>query len=95
MQNNTLDLILKILSYILTNFLPILLCVIFYTLAERKAMASIQRRLGPSYITQHGILQPLADGLKALFKESIIPKRSDKSLFLLAPCIVFIIGFGN
>lgn len=58
-------------------------------------MAAIQRRLGPSYITKHGILQPLADGLKALFKESIIPKRSDKGLFLLAPCIVLIIGFGN
>lgn len=85
----------NILSYILSNFLPILLCVIFYTLAERKAMAAIQRRLGPSYITQHGIAQPLADGVKALFKESIIPKRSDKGLFILAPCIVLIIGYGN
>jgi len=92
---DTLQVISKILAYILSNFLPILLCVIFYTLAERKAMAAIQRRLGPSYITQHGILQPLADGVKALFKESIIPKRSDKGLFLLAPCIVLIIGFGN
>jgi len=85
----------KILTFILANFIPILICVIFYTLAERKAMAAIQRRLGPSYITQHGIAQPLADGVKALLKETIIPKRANKVLFLIAPCIVLTIGYGN
>jgi len=85
----------KFITFILANLIPILVCVIFYTLAERKAMAAIQRRLGPSYITQHGIAQPLADGVKALLKETIIPKRANKVLFLMAPCIVFIIAYGN
>lgn len=87
--------VLTTLKFILANFLPILLAVVFYTLAERKAIAAIQRRLGPSYITQHGIAQPLADGVKALLKEPILPKRANRLLFLLAPCIVLVIGFGN
>jgi len=74
---------------------PILICVIFYTLAERKAMASVQRRLGPSYISKHGSLQPLADGIKALLKEAIIPKNANKVLFILAPAIVLVISYGN
>lgn len=87
--------LMQTLKFFLVNFLPILVCVIFYTLAERKALASVQRRLGPSYITKHGLAQPLADGIKALLKESIIPKRANKTLFLLAPCIVLIVSFGN
>lgn len=56
-------------------------------------MASIQRRLGPSYIDYFGILQPLADALKALAKESIVPRRADKFLFVLAPLLSFGISF--
>lgn len=93
--NTVLIFLINILKFFLVNFLPILVCVIFYTLAERKAMASVQRRLGPSYITRQGLAQPLADGIKALLKESIIPKRANKILFIIAPCIVLIIGFGN
>ena len=73
--------------------LPILLGIIFYILSERKIMASIQRRLGPSYIDYFGLLQPLADALKALAKETIIPRRADKFLFVLAPLLSFGISF--
>lgn len=77
------------LGYFLATVLPILVGVMFYTLAERKVMASIQRRLGPSYVSKMGILQPLADGVKALLKEAIIPRRADIFLFLLAPSLAF------
>lgn len=76
----------------LANVVPILLAVVFYTLAERKVMAAVQRRLGPGYITKFGVLQPLADGLKALLKESVIPRRAHKSTFVFAPAFTFFLA---
>lgn len=80
-------------TLLISILIPILISVIFYTLAERKIMASIQRRLGPSYIDNFGILQPFADGLKAITKEIIIPKKANKSLFIIAPLIIFGFSF--
>jgi NADH-quinone oxidoreductase subunit H len=82
-----------IIKILLSILVPVLVSVIFYTLAERKIMASVQRRLGPSYIDKFGILQPLADGLKALTKEAIIPKKANKFLFILAPLLTFGLSF--
>lgn len=76
----------------LINLLPTLGAVVFYTLAERKVMASVQRRLGPGYITKFGILQPLADGLKALLKESVVPRRAERTFFNLAPALSFFLS---
>lgn len=66
----------------------ILIAVAYFTLAERKAMAAIQRRVGPNVVGFWGLLQPLADGLKLLLKEIIIPVRANSILFLLAPLMV-------
>ncbi|HXW18670.1 MAG TPA: complex I subunit 1 family protein, partial [Candidatus Acidoferrales bacterium] len=57
----------------------------YLTWFERKVVARIQSRLGPLYVGAHGLLQPLADGLKFLFKEDLTPPASDKFVYVLAP----------
>lgn len=78
--------------YIL-NFLIILVAVLltiaFFTLLERKTMASIQRRKGPNIAGIFGILQPIADGVKLLLKELILPSSANLFLFLSAPLFTF------
>src|SRR4051794_811277 len=59
----------------------------YIVLLERKVMADIQVRLGPMRVGPHGLLQPLADAVKLLIKEDIIPSSSDKWVFWLAPVI--------
>ena len=67
--------------------LPVLLIVAFVTVAERKTMASMQRRLGPNIVGYYGTLQAFADALKLLLKEYIAPTQANFILFLLGPII--------
>ncbi len=62
----------------------------YLTLYERKLLARIQVRIGPNRAGPRGILQPIADAVKLIFKEELIPARSDKFLFILAPVITVI-----
>ena len=78
--------ILNILE-VLIILIPILMTVAFVTIAERKIMASMQRRCGPNAVGVWGILQPFADALKLLVKEIIIPRQSNSLLFVIGPCI--------
>src|SRR6266478_6359874 len=59
----------------------------YIVLVERKVLADFQVRLGPMRVGPHGLLQPIADALKLLLKEDIIPEGSDKAIFWFAPCI--------
>ena len=70
--------------------IPMLLSVAYVTVAERKTMASIQRRLGPNVIGYYGILQAFADALKLLLKEYIAPTQSNIVLFFIGPIITLI-----
>jgi len=74
---------------ILIFLIFILLSIAFTTLIERKVMASMQRRRGPNIVGIFGFLQPIADGVKLVFKENIIPKDSDQFVFILAPIFTF------
>jgi NADH-quinone oxidoreductase subunit H len=67
--------------------LPLLLCVAYLTYAERKIIGYMQIRLGPNRVGPKGWLQPIADALKLMFKEIILPGGASKSLFLLGPVL--------
>jgi NADH-ubiquinone oxidoreductase chain 1 len=75
---------------ILINTIPILLSVAFITIAERKTMASMQRRLGPNVVGYYGILQAFADALKLLLKEYVSPTQANLFLFFLGPVLTLI-----
>jgi len=69
--------------------LPLLLAVAFFTLYERQLLAALQRRQGPNIVGFYGFFQPIADGLKLLLKESILPKRANFLIFILSPIFTF------
>ena len=69
---------------------PVLLTVAYVTIAERKTMASMQRRLGPNIVGYYGLLQAFADALKLLLKEYVSPTQANFVLFFLGPIITLI-----
>jgi NADH-quinone oxidoreductase subunit H len=76
----------------LAVILPLLISVAYFTLAERQLMSAIQRRRGPNVVGLFGILQPLADGLKLLTKETVLPSSANTFIFLLAPVLSFMLA---
>lgn len=74
---------LKIMAIVI----PLMLAVAYLTLAERKVIGYIQVRIGPNRVGPRGLLQPIADGLKLLMKETILPSNANRFLFLLGPVL--------
>ena len=86
------------ISYLLLSIvtlITLLIAIAYFTLAERKIIASVQRRKGPEIVGFYGLLQPLADGLKLVIKEMIIPTFSNKLLFILSPFVTLILSFSG
>ena len=77
---------------ILTILIPLLLAVAYLTYAERKVIAAMQLRKGPNVVGPFGLLQPIADAVKLLFKETILPSGANRIVFLMAPMLTFILA---
>jgi len=84
--------VLWIAIKIVAIILPLLISVAYLTYAERKVMAAMQLRQGPNMVGPFGLLQPFADGLKLFSKETIVPDRANKIIFLLAPMLTFMLS---
>ena len=84
--------LIEILLSFLAIALPILISVAYLTLAERKVMGGMQQRFGPNVVGFYGLLQPLADGLKLLLKESVIPTNANTFSFIFAPVLTFFLS---
>jgi len=84
--------VLYTLSKAVALAIPLLLSVAFLTLAERKVLAAMQRRRGPNVVGLLGMMQPIADGVKMIFKETLFPSLSNKILFAVAPFITLFLA---
>jgi NADH-quinone oxidoreductase subunit H len=80
---------ITILASVLLVIVVLLIFVAYVTYAERKVLALAQLRMGPNVVGPFGLLQPFADGLKLMVKETIIPAGANKVLFLMAPMLTF------
>ena len=72
--------------------LPLLLSVAYLTYAERRVIGLMQMRRGPNRVGPFGLLQPIADAVKLIFKETIVPTPASKIVFMIAPMITFILS---
>lgn len=90
--NTLIEVALIIFKVIIVSYILFLLPVPL-TWMERKVAAHIHVRLGPFRVGPHGILQPIADTIKLMFKEDIVPEKADKRLFKLAPLLAMVPAF--
>ena len=82
--------LLIIIGKVLVGFGGLLLLAAYMTWMERRVFALVQVRVGPNRVGPAGLLQPIADGIKLMFKETIIPSQADKVIYVIAPAITLI-----
>ncbi len=87
-----LNLFYQTILFDIIKIVLLLISIAYYTLAERKIMAAVQRRKGPNVVGFYGLLQPLADGLKLLAKELLVPTSTNSRMFLFAPLLILILS---
>lgn len=93
LSNSPLLFLGTMMAKILAVFVVVILIVAYATWLERKVIGHMQVRLGPMETGWHGLLQPIADGLKLFFKEDIIPTQANKVSFILAPMMILVPAF--
>ena len=84
---NALPLVIQIGLKISVIIGPLMVAILYYTYAERKVLAYMHVRIGPNRVGPAGLLQPIADAIKLLFKEIVIPTNADRYLFVIAPIL--------
>jgi NADH-quinone oxidoreductase subunit H len=80
---------IRIVLEIVAIIIPLLVGVAYLTYAERKVLGAMQLRRGPNVVGPFGLLQPIADGVKLVFKETVIPSGANRIVFIAAPVITF------
>ena len=81
-----------IVAQIVVILVPLMTAIAYLTYAERKVIAAMQMRKGPNVVGPFGLLQPIADGLKLFFKETVLPAGANPVVFIAAPMVTFVLS---
>ena len=90
--NDPVGMVILTVIQTLALLVPVLISVAYLTYAERKVLAAIQLRKGPNVVGPFGLLQPFADAIKMITKETVVPSGANSLLFIMAPMLTFVLA---